>query len=419
MCSFPTRTLSPIPWPTYFERDLHLPLPTTTHHVYLTSPSPGGSSPLFITHHGAGSCGLSFAVLASELRKRLPGAGILSPDARGHGLTQGAMDLSLDTLSSDLCAVVLEVQKAMGWNELPPVVLVGHSLGGAVVTDLAFKGGLGAKVLGYAVLDVVEGSAVEALAGMRAVLATRPRGFGSVREGVEWHVKSRTVRGVRSARVSVPGLLVEAEEGEDGGEGQGEGGKFPWRWRTDLAATQPFWEGWFTGLSRKFLAAKGGKLLLLAGTDRLDTELTIGQMQGLCSGSCGKGVCANDGGPQANTRSRCFPRPDTLSTRTFRRRRRRCWSTFIGGMIGVPWCCRQRCRRCWRRGRRCRARRRVGGLLCSGGDDGFRQEDTSGMFIEGVVNDSPTLMLPDHQGPIPLPWMLQRSACGIPLGMPL
>jgi len=53
-----------------------------------------------------------------------------------------------------------------------------------------------------------------------------------------------------------------------------------WTWRTDLAATQPFWEGWFVGLSKKFLEARGGKLLLLAGTDRLDKELTIGQMQG-------------------------------------------------------------------------------------------------------------------------------------------
>ena len=35
------------------------------------------------------------------------------------------------------------------------------------------------------------------------------------------------------------------------------------------------------GLSRKFLEAKGGKLLLLAGTDRLDKELMIGQMQGM------------------------------------------------------------------------------------------------------------------------------------------
>lgn len=34
-------------------------------------------------------------------------------------------------------------------------------------------------------------------------------------------------------------------------------------------------------MSRKFLEARGGKLLLLAGTDRLDKELMIGQMQGL------------------------------------------------------------------------------------------------------------------------------------------
>ena len=49
---------------------------------------------------------------------------------------------------------------------------------------------------------------------------------------------------------------------------------------TDLAATQPFWSDWFVGLSAKFLSARGGKLLLLAGTDRLDKELMIGQMQG-------------------------------------------------------------------------------------------------------------------------------------------
>jgi protein phosphatase methylesterase 1 len=54
----------------------------------------------------------------------------------------------------------------------------------------------------------------------------------------------------------------------------------PWVWRTNLAETKPFWEGWFIGLSKKFIEAKGGKLLLLAGTDRLDKELMIAQMQG-------------------------------------------------------------------------------------------------------------------------------------------
>lgn len=41
---------------------------------------------------------------------------------------------------------------------MPDVILVGHSLGGAVVTDVAKGGALGKAVQGYAVLDVVEGS---------------------------------------------------------------------------------------------------------------------------------------------------------------------------------------------------------------------------------------------------------------------
>lgn len=59
-------------------------------------------------------------------------------------------------------------------------------------------------------------------------------------------------------------------------------GRQPWIWRTNLSATEHYWENWFTGLSKKFLEAKGGKLLILAGTDRLDKELMIGQMQGEC-----------------------------------------------------------------------------------------------------------------------------------------
>lgn len=42
---------------------------------------------------------------------------------------------------------------------MPDVILVGHSLGGAVVTEVAKRGALGKAVQGYAVLDVVEGCA--------------------------------------------------------------------------------------------------------------------------------------------------------------------------------------------------------------------------------------------------------------------
>lgn len=156
----------------------------------------------------------------------------------------------------------------MKWTTLPDIVLIGHSLGGAVVTEVAHERLLGNSLLAYAVLDVVEGSAMDALQSMDTYLTTRPKTFPSLAAGIEWHTKSRTIRNTTSARVSVPSLLQESPN------------KDSWLWRTDLAATKPFWENWFVGLSKKFLESRGGKLLLLAGTDRLDKELMIGQMQG-------------------------------------------------------------------------------------------------------------------------------------------
>ncbi|KAK6614326.1 protein phosphatase methylesterase 1 [Botrytis cinerea] len=264
------RTMDQIPWTTYFERELFLERKMEAeiimHHVYLTSPV--GSAPLLIR-----SLVCCFDVGDS---KKLPSAGVLSLDARGHGSTDispeaALLDLSLETLSSDLLYVIETTKDKMGWKQLPPLVLVGHSLGGAVITDVAKGGKLGNSVLGYAVLDVVEGSAMDALQSMQTYLSTRPLGFPSLQSGIEWHMRSRTIRNSLSARTSVPGLLKHNEEAS---------GSRSWTWRTNLGATQPFWEGWFVGLSKKFLEARGGKLLLLAGTDRLDKELTIGQMQG-------------------------------------------------------------------------------------------------------------------------------------------
>jgi protein phosphatase methylesterase 1 len=160
--SNPTDTLS---WTDFFTQELFLVQETDsmriTHHVYLTPPT--NSGPLFVMHHGAGSSGLSFAACAEEIRKILPKAGILSIDARDHGRTTTTaegkveLDLSLETLNQDLVFVVREAQSKMGWENLPDIILVGHSLGGAVITDVAKKGELGSKVLAYAVLDVVEG----------------------------------------------------------------------------------------------------------------------------------------------------------------------------------------------------------------------------------------------------------------------
>ena len=56
--------------------------------------------------------------------------------------------------------------------------------------------------------------------------------------------------------------------------------KDSYTWRIDLSKTEPYWTGWFSGLSNKFLSVPASKMLILAGVDRLDRDLTVGQMQG-------------------------------------------------------------------------------------------------------------------------------------------
>lgn len=163
------RPLDPLSWSEFFSQELYLEnrrvAEVITHHVYITPPLAKG--PLFVTHHGAGSSGLSFALVTSELRKALPNAGVLSLDARGHGetsiekqessLNDSILDLNLSILSQDVVDIIFLTQKEMTWSVLPNVVLVGHSLGGAVAVDVAASGKLGNSLLGYAILDVVEG----------------------------------------------------------------------------------------------------------------------------------------------------------------------------------------------------------------------------------------------------------------------
>ncbi|EME79190.1 uncharacterized protein MYCFIDRAFT_190198 [Pseudocercospora fijiensis CIRAD86] len=271
-------------WTHSFDQELFLEQNTesqhATYHVYLTPPPDGQKGPLFVCHHGAGASGLSFALFAQHVRQRLPSAGVLSLEARGHGSTvtsastgEEIRDSSLDTLVADAVSMIALTAAAQGWSPLPPCVLVGHSLGGAVLTTIAATQhhAFGSNLIGYCVIDVVEGSAIEALSHMRTYLASRPSMFNHVEDAITWHLRSRTIRDQRSAEASVPSLLVPSPSGNGNGT---------LIWRTNLSATSPWWEEWFKGLSRKFLTGRGAKMLILAGTDRLDKDLMIGHMQG-------------------------------------------------------------------------------------------------------------------------------------------
>ena len=320
----------------------------------------GDGKPLLVLCiHGAGYSGLTFAPLAESLVGTCgvtgggtgggasrgggrgtcgvwgegPGMVVVAPDLRGHGGTRAAdeMDLSIETLVGDVEALY-EVDLRDRYGD---VVLVGWSMGAAVAIKAASKAGhaLASRVVGLVAIDVVEGTAMEALKSMASILAMRPKGFDSIEEAVAWAVSSGTTRRRESAEISVPGMLLAAGEDfaggvglsmgvgattagsttkgsetmgppppipryptirEDGGEEQEKpcekrdtgkrerGGKTSYKyvWRVALERTERFWTGWFQGLSRAFLDVRAPKLLLLAGHDRLDKTLTIAQMQG-------------------------------------------------------------------------------------------------------------------------------------------
>ena len=197
-----TAPFSPLPWTPHFTTSLQLTSPNTpySYHTYFTPPSDPKVGPLFVFHHGAGASGLSFASCVSSLHSLDSSVGVLAPDCRGHGETvlkpgqsgtfeetkNGALNMSLSVLAEDLETTLTLLQVHQNWPELPNLILVGHSLGGAVVTEVAKRGNLGRKVLGYAVLDVVEGSAMDALRDMQGYLESRPKIFRGLEEGVEW-----------------------------------------------------------------------------------------------------------------------------------------------------------------------------------------------------------------------------------------
>jgi protein phosphatase methylesterase 1 len=63
-----------------------------------------------------------------------------------------------------------------------PVILCGHSMGGAIAIRVAHD--CEAKLAGLIIIDVVEGTAIDALPFMDNILASRPKHFDSMEAAI-------------------------------------------------------------------------------------------------------------------------------------------------------------------------------------------------------------------------------------------
>ncbi|XP_043281300.1 protein phosphatase methylesterase 1 [Venturia canescens] len=301
------RDYDPITWNPYFEESKDVKLGDNTFHIYTT----GSEGPMLVLLHGGGYGALTWAEFTKSIMTMVV-CKVMAIDLRGHGdsRTTSDEDLQVDTLAKDVAAVI---ESAAPHDS---IILVGHSMGGAVAVRTA---PLLQNLAGLTVIDVVEGTAMDALASMQSFLRSRPSTFSTIPQAIEWCVRSGQIRNVTSAKVSVPGqiknihtdklatheiedLLNNSNHEVDHVEEpvlqrddviqeeetasmpppvvSNHSGNKNYTWRIDLAKTEQYWSGWFKGLSAAFLNVAAPKMLLLAGVDRLDRELTVGQMQG-------------------------------------------------------------------------------------------------------------------------------------------
>ena len=235
----------------------------------------GEKGPNIICLHGAGHSGLSFAPVALKNKDYR----IISFDFRGHGFnTQSPYnDFSEKTLINDTIQVLNHVHEKYPEENL---ILLGHSMGGSIATKTCCQilkeeqkyPELYKKMQGLIVIDVVEGTAMDALPFMENIVHNRPEKFNSIQKGIEYMYKSGTIKNLESARISVPPLLKEEKNEKTG--------KVFYKFKTNLLDSKPFWNEWFIGLTKAFLSCNIPKMLMLAGIERMDKDLTIAQMQG-------------------------------------------------------------------------------------------------------------------------------------------
>lgn len=249
--------------------ELHLPLS----HYHKSSPiyiskSPKSELILFCVH-GAGLSGASFSLLASEVRDF---ANLITYDILSHGNSKNYPENPNFSIANLVLEAEDVLKHVLERYENSTVVLIGHSLGGAVVAKLARKIEFGVnsvfegRIQGVIMIDVVEGTSKKALPFMKNLLLGRPKYFASIEKAVQYMIISGSIVNLESARISTPPLFEKI------------GNKF--YWKCNLMLTEKYWEKWFDNLNRNFLESQFPKILILAAPDRMDKELTICHMQG-------------------------------------------------------------------------------------------------------------------------------------------
>ena len=169
----PMSKYDPLPWSDFYDSmemlDEKMP-------VYYA----GNDGHVFLCLHGAGHSAMSFAALAVILKSAPYNSTCVSFDFRGHGghYCDNEQDMQQQNLVDETIRVIKHIAVKMPHQS---IIIVGHSLGGSIATktmqyvlDNHADDDWSKHIKGLFVIDVAEGSAMDALPHMEAIVRSRP-----------------------------------------------------------------------------------------------------------------------------------------------------------------------------------------------------------------------------------------------------
>ena len=174
-----SKKYAPIDWHTAFQTTYNLETKINDINVNIPIYISGNNGPNLVCLHGAGHSGLSFAPLALVNKEYR----IIAFDFPSHGYnTTKGINLSNESLINQTILVLNYVNQTYN---LDNIIIVGHSMGGAIATKTCEKilsnekeyKDLYDKIMGLIVIDVVEGTAMDALPFMESIVNNRPKKF--------------------------------------------------------------------------------------------------------------------------------------------------------------------------------------------------------------------------------------------------
>ncbi|KAK5875488.1 hypothetical protein CesoFtcFv8_026567 [Champsocephalus esox] len=187
-CSKPD--YSPVSWREYFDEMEDVSVGADDSRDVFRIYKAGNTGPLLVLLHG----GRTLSAVLGRLHRET--------------LVRQADDFSTQTMSSDIANVI-----GVCYGETPPpIVLIGHGVGGAIAVYTA-SNMLLTTTVGLVAIDVVEGSATDSI---QDSLKERPKSFKSMDHAIEWSITSGPIKNLESARVSMVGQVkrCEVEEAE-------------------------------------------------------------------------------------------------------------------------------------------------------------------------------------------------------------